>query len=367
MTEYIIVYKPRGRPVNYPYRLFKQIGPPSILFLSLHTYNIPPQTGAGSFVSLYSGGPTFAAQQFLAPPSQTYVTGAQFGAGRLYLSKTGSPTGTVTVTLRADSGSNTPGTTLATVATFDASTLGTSAAPYTWEIPAGTALTLGAKYWLVVNYSGGNSTNTVNVHRTSSSLTGLFSATSTNGTSWTTSSTSWFSIGARFRYIYSYSLSFPYTSAFQSAKRISQVIECLSSLGNVISGGLVEEAVQVNATSVAPPLVKETAIPQATSYTLTGRFLHKRFGAGDSARFTTVPYLYFTDPDLNVEDLGASEAYLLRIVFAENGSILRVNGLVDSDLYGDANTVIDFADLAIPVRRLEWISGSGECTLLVID
>jgi hypothetical protein len=364
MTEYIIVYKPRGRPVNYPYKIFKQVGPPTTFSINLHGYNTGALTGTS--VSLYSGSTTFAAQQFQAPPSQTRVTGAQFGAGRLYLSKTGSPTGTVTVTLRADSGSNTPDTTLATVATFDASTLGTGAF-VEWEIPAGTSLTLGAKYWLVINYGGGNSSNTVNVHRTSDSLTGLYSATSTNGTTWTTSSTSWFSIGARFRYIYSYSLGFPYTSAFQSEKRINQLIECISSTNTVISGGLVEEEVTVNSQNVTPPLVKEKAIPQATSYTITGRFLHKRFTVGDSARFTTTPYLYFTDPDLNVEDLGASEAYLLRVVFAENGSILRVNGLTDSDLYGNANTAIDFADLAIPVRRLEWIYGSGECTLLVID
>jgi hypothetical protein len=363
VTEYVIVYKPRGRPVNYPYKLFKQVGPLTTFSLNLHVHNV--SAASTTYVSLYSGSTTFAAQQFLAPPAQTYVTGAQFGAGRLYLSKTGSPTGTVTVTLRADSGSNTPGTTLATVATFDASTLGTGAY-IEWEIPAGTNLTLGAKYWLVVNYGGGNSTNTVNVHRTSESLTGLYSATSTTGTSWTTSSTSWFSIGTRFRYLYSYSLGFPYTSPFQSEKRINQLIECISATGSVVAGGLVEEAVAVNATSVAPPLVKETAIPQATSYTLTGRFLHKRL-FGDSARFTTTPYLYFTDPDLNVEDLGASEAYLLRVVFAEDGSILRVNGLTDSDLYGNANTAIDFTDLAIPVRRLEWIYGSGECMLLVID
>jgi hypothetical protein len=365
MTEYIIVYKPRGRPVNYPYKLYKQVGPPTTFSLSLHTYDTTALTGTGNFVSLYSGSTTFAAQQFIAPSTQTYVTGAQFGAGRLYLSKTGSPTGTVTVTLRADSGSNTPGTTLATVATFDASTLGTGAF-IEWEIPAGTNLTLGAKYWLVINYGGGNSSNTVNVHRTSATLTGLFSATSTTGTTWTTSSTSWFSIGARFRYLYSYTFSFPYMSAFQSEKRISQLVECVGSADTVISGGLVEETVTVNSQSVEPPLVKETAIPQATSYTLTGRFLHKRF-ASDSTRFTTTPYLYFTDPDLNVEDLEASEAYLLRVVFAEDGSILRINGLTDSDLYGNANTAIDFADLAIPVRRLEWIYGSGECTLLVID
>jgi hypothetical protein len=363
VTEYIIVYKPRGRPVNYPYKLFRQIGPLTTFSLNLHAYNTAALTG--TFVSLYSGSTTFAAQQFQAPPSQTYVTGAQFGAGRLFLSKTGSPTGTVTVTLRADSGSNTPGTTLATVATFDASTLGTGA-NIEWEIPAGTSLTFDARYWLVINYAGGNSSNTVNVHRTSDSLTGLRSATSTTGTTWTTSSTSWFSIGVRFRYLYSYTLSFPYTSAFQSEKRISQLVECVSSTGTVISGGLEEETVTVNSQSVTPPLVKETAIPQATSYTLTGRFLHKRF-ASELARFTTTPYLYFTDPDLNVEDLGASEAYLLRVVFAENGSILRVNGLTDSDLYGNANTAIDFADLAIPIRRLEWIYGSGECIILVID
>jgi hypothetical protein len=354
------VYKPRGRPVNYPYKLFKQVGPPTTFSINLHGDNVGALTG--TFVSLYSGSTTFAAQQFQAPPSQTYVTGVQFGAGRLYLSKTGSPTGTVTVTLRADSGSNTPGTTLATVATFDASTLG-AGAYITWEISAGTNLTFGARYWLVINYAGGNSTNTVNVHRSNTSLTGLYSATSTTGTTWTTSSTSWFSIGTRYRYLYSYSLSFPYTSTFQSAKRLDQLISVGGS-----GSGITSEVVVVNGTNVGPSLTKETVIPQATSYTITGRFLHTVIPSGPtSADFTTTPYLYFTDPDINIEDLGASEAYLLRVRFAENGSILRINNLVDSDLYGNANTAIDFADLAIPVRRLEWIYGSGECTLLVID
>jgi hypothetical protein len=358
MTEYIVVYKPRGRPVNYPYKLYKQVGPPTTFSISLHAYATGALTGGtGTHVSLYSGSTTFAAQQFLAPPTQTYVTEVQFGAGRLFLSKMGSPTGTVTVTLRADSGSDTPGTTLATVAAFDASTLGTGAF-LSWEVPAGTALTFGAKYWLVIHYGGGNSSNTVNVHRTSDSLTGLRSATSTTGTTWTTSSTSWFAIGARFRYLYSYTLGFPYTSAFQSEKRLAQSI----------SGAVTSEEIVVNNTSVGPSLIKETVIPQATNYTITGRFLHTVYISGiTTARFTTTPYLYFTDPDINVEDLDTSEAYLLRVAFSEDGSILRVNGLVDSDLYGDANTAIDFTDLAIPVRRLEWIYGSGECTLLVID
>jgi hypothetical protein len=359
MTEYIIVYKPRGRPVYYPYKVYKQVGPAIAPPIDLHVYNTSALTGSGSYVSLYSGGTTFAAQQFRAPPPQTYLTGAQFVAAKLYLSKTGSPTGTVTVTLRADSGTNTPGTTLATVATFDASSLG-SGAFVSWELPAGTALTLDEKYWIVVNYSGGNSTNTVNVHRTSTTLTGLYSATSTNGTSWTTSSTSWFAIGVRFRYLYSYSFSFPYTSVFRSERRLAQSISAASSIS------VTSEEVAVNNINVGPLLSKETIIPQATGYTITGKFLHTNFTSG-TVYLTTIPFLYFTDPGLNVEDLGASEAYLLRVAFMENGSILRINGLVESDLYGDANVAIDFADLAIPVRTLEWIHGSGECTLLVID
>ncbi|GEM_PF-1230415 len=362
MTEYIIVYKPRGRPVNYPYKQYKQIGPPTTLRLSLHAYS----TGAltGTYVSLYSGSTTFAAQQFLAPPAQSGLTGAQFGAGRMYLSKSGSPSGTVTVTLRADN-NDTPGTVIATVATFDASTLGTGAF-IEWETPAGTSLTLGSKYWLVINYGGGNSTNNVRVHRTGTDLTGLRSATSTNGTSWSVSTSSWFSIGARFRYIYTYSLNFPYSSSFESEKRLEQSITVFGSSGSPVSGH-VEEHVAVNNTTITPPLTRDKTIPQATSYTMSGRFLHTRYATNDSASLTTTPYLYFTDPNISIEDLGASEAYLLRVVFRENGSILRVNGLTDSDLYGDANQALDFTDLAIPVRSLEWVHGSGECTLLVID
>jgi len=350
MTEYFIVYKPRGRPVNYPYKLYKQVGPPTTLSFSLHMYNTNAQ--GGTFVSLFSGSTTFAAQQFLAPPSQTGLTGVQAGSGRLFLSKTGSPTGTVTVTLRADN-NDVPGSVLATVTTFDASILGAGDF-YEWAIPAGTALTFGAKYWLVIHYGGGNSSNTVNVHRTSDSLTGLRSATSTTGTTWSVSTTSWFSIGARFRYIYSYSFGFPYSSALASEKRLSQTVP----------SSLAEEVLQVNGTTITPPLTRDKTIPQATSYTITGRLLPS---GGGAASLTTTPFLYLNDPDLNVEDLGASEAYLLRVAFSENGSILRVNGLPDSDLYGNANQALDFADLAIPIRSLEWIHGSGECTLLVID
>jgi hypothetical protein len=361
MTEYIIVYKPRGRPVNYPYKQYKQIGPPTTLHLSLHAYGTSALSG--TYVSLYSGSTTFAAQQFLAPPAQSGLTGAQFGAARMYLSKTGSPTGTVTVTLRADN-NDTPGTVIATVATFDASTLGTGAF-IEWSLPAGTSLTLGSKYWLVINYGGGSSTNSVRVHRTGTSLTGLRSATSTNGTSWTVSTSSWFAFGARFRYIYTYSLNFPYSSSFESVKRLEQSITAFDSSGSPVSVH-VEEQVSVNNTNITPPLTKDKTIPQATSYTIRGRFLHTHY-ANVSVSLTTAPYLYFTDPNISIEDLGASEAYLLRVVFSEDGSILRVNDMVDSDLYGDAGQAIDFAELSIPVRRLEWIAGSGECTLLVID
>jgi hypothetical protein len=147
---------------------------------------------------------------------------------------------------------------------------------------------------------------------------------------------------------------------FQSERRLAQSIS-IAGTTNVTS-----EEVAVNSTNVGPSLTKETIIPQATSYTITGRLLHTDFTSG-TVYLTTIPFLYFTDSNLNVEDLETSEAYLLRVVFTEDGSILRINGLIESDLYGNANEAIDFADLAIPVRTLEWISGSGECILLVID
>jgi hypothetical protein len=355
MTEYIIVYKPRGRPVNYPYKQYKLIGAPQSNSFSIGGVDI--RGGTGTNVPLYSGSTTFVAQQFTAPPLGSGVSEVRFGGVSFVVYRTGSPSGTATVTLRADS-SNRPGSSIGTIGSFNVSTISTSGTVLDLVSPSpGFLLTSGTKYWVVLNYGGGNSSNYISIHRaTTDAYTDHLFATSTNGTSWTTDANDW-RIGVRFRYYYTYSFSFPYSSAFNSEKRLQH------SLSNIIS-----ENIKVNGTNITPPLSKERTIPQATNYTIEGLYLQSIYVNGSTyATITTTPYFYFMDPDISIEDLGASEAYLLRVVFSENGSILRVNDLTDSDLYGDAGQALDFADLAIPVRRLKWIVGSGECTLLVID
>lgn len=126
----------------------------------------------------------FASTEFMYTASNTSGFGQSFRVGRTaniyqamwYLKKTGSPTGNVTASLYAHSGtfgtnSVPTGTALATSDAVDITTLTTSyrLQPFTFSSPV--SMTAGSEYCLTVEYSGGDASNNLNVGVDNSSPT----------------------------------------------------------------------------------------------------------------------------------------------------------------------------------------------------
>jgi len=154
---------------------------PSVLIDSYASANVNAQ------YDMYGGGGVEEAGQLITLAAPTDITSVKFA-----LKKTGSPTGNVTITLKATTGTigstATPtGAALAT-ATFDAATLTTSFADI--EIPVAYSASSGGLA-LLVSYAGGNSSNYVSIGRDSTSPThaGNAATTATAGSGYTSQST----------------------------------------------------------------------------------------------------------------------------------------------------------------------------------
>lgn len=124
--------------------------------------------------------------------AQSFTVGAFSGVldyVTLKLSKTGSPTGNLTVNLYSDdgTGTNPSGSSLSTSSTLDVSTLTASGVDYTIQFPNDYSMVSGTKYWLVVStsYSFSNS-NHINWYQnnTTDSYTDGNANRSSNGSSW---------------------------------------------------------------------------------------------------------------------------------------------------------------------------------------
>ena len=123
--------------------------------------------------------------------------------------------------------------------------------------------------------------------------------------------------------------------------------------------------IEVNGQSVGTSLTKEEEIPQADNYTITFKcdVNAKSYSLSGSIQ----RYLYYNKQVLTLDDLGASEAYLLEINFGSSGGILRIDDSPDSDLMGAENETLQFTDILIPFRKLEWLSGGGKVLILGVE
>lgn len=126
----------------------------------LDTY---PDSNKGLTYSSYAGSNVKISQSFTCNASGRSLVSAAF-----VVLKAGTPPGTIQYSLYAHSGtygtSSVPtGAPLSTSATYTASSLGTSTTNLTLTFPTPYALTNGANYCIVFEYSGGDSSNYVKV------------------------------------------------------------------------------------------------------------------------------------------------------------------------------------------------------------
>jgi hypothetical protein len=304
---------------------------------------------------MYSGSVTRVAQQVIAP-SSSQLSNLTLVRVVAKLQRVGSPSGTLSVSLYSDS-ANTPGSLLATIGSISVSSISTTATNYTFDAATPLSVTQGTKYWISVEYSGGNSSNYVNAFRDS----GTDRDTSVLGASYTTAWTTEIydrAMAAGFQADYSYGpFDFIYSGVAVKRLRITE------------SGSSVVVTARVlNSQSFSSAISETTPIPQADNYSLvyTVKGNPVSFYNDGAFNLTIQRYLYYAATSITLNQLGYSEGYIWKIIFPSGANQLQVDDNPDA-VFSGTNTTMSFADAPIPFRKLEWIAGGGEVEILVVE
>jgi hypothetical protein len=356
MTELVVVSRPRMRYLKWigggVYKTYlAPIDTPQVDLIK-PDYSA---TFTETAIAMYSGSVTHVAQQVIAPSSSQLSNLTLFRVVAK-LQRVGSPTGTLSVRLYSDS-ANTPGTLLATIGSIDVSTISTTATDYTFDAATPPSVTQGTKYWISVEYGGGNSTNHVRAFRDA----GTDRDTSVLGASYTTAWTTEIydrAMAAGFQADYSYGpFDFIYSGVAEKRLRITE---------NFLNVSVI--ARKLNNQSFSSAITETTVIPQADSYSpvYTIRGTPSSYVAFGTFSLTIRRYLYYATTSITLNQLGYSEGYIWKIIFPTGTNQLQVDDNPDA-LFSGSNTTMSFADAPIPFRKLEWIAGGGEVEILVVE
>jgi hypothetical protein len=304
-------------------------------------------------IPMYSGSVTRVAQQIIAP-SSSLLSNLRLGRVVARLQRVGSPTGTLSVRLYSDNADR-PGTLLATLGSIDVSTISTTATTYTFDAATPPSVTQGTKYWISVEYGGGNSTNYVNAFRDS----GTDRDTSVLGASYTTAWTTEIydrGIVAGFGADYSHSFNFIYSGVAEKRLQITEPSDFSVT------------ARKLNSQSFSSAITETTIIPQTDSYSLvyTVKANPTTVTTAGTFSLTIQRYLYYAATSITLNQLGYSEGYIWKIIFPSGTNQLQVDDNTDA-VFSGTNTTMSFADAPIPFRKLEWIAGGGEVEILVVE
>jgi hypothetical protein len=356
MTELVVVSRPRMRYLKWigggVYKTY--LAPISTPQVDL----IKPDYAAAfteTAIPMYAGSVTRVAQQVIAPSSSQLSNLALFRVVAK-LQRVGSPTGTLSVRLYSDS-ANTPGSLLATIGSRDVSTISTTATEYTFDAATPPSVTQGAKYWISVEYGGGNSTNYVRTFKDA----GTDRDTSVLGASYTTAWTTEIYdrvMAAGFQADYSYGpFDFIYSGVAEKRLRITENFSAVSVIAR-----------KLNNQSFSSAITETTVIPQADNYSLvyTVRGTPNTYVAVGTFSLSIQRYLYYTTTSITLNQLGYSEGYIWKIIFPSGTNQLQVDDNPDA-VFSGSNTTMSFADAPIPFRKLEWIAGGGEVEILVVE
>ncbi|MEM2591152.1 MAG: choice-of-anchor R domain-containing protein, partial [Thermofilaceae archaeon] len=344
MTELIIVSKPRLRFVKWVsggiYKQYlEQLSTPTI-------YTATAELGGSrtAWRNLYSGGTTMAATQFTAGQSAS-VQNISLARAWCTLAKSGSPSGTLYVRLYSDN-NNVPGSSLATIGSLSVTSLTTSPTEYTFTPASPISLTQGTKYWIVVEYTGGGSTNYVIIY------TGTYGALTNRAyytTSWTVESNTRGASVGHYSLTIVQTVDFVYSGAAEKRLKAAPYTNYTTI-----------DARRLNGQSLSGDLVETQSIPQTSQYTIEYDVTGNNMWSNSRAQFswTTTRYLYYAGSSITLDQLGGSEAYVTR-VSSGNAFHLRIDDNPDADLITSGGATITFEPGTLPFRKLEWVSGSG--------
>jgi hypothetical protein len=356
MTELVVVSRPRTRYLKWigggvSKTYLAPINTPQVDLIK------PDYTTAftTTAIPMYAGSVTRVAQQVIAPSSSQLSNIALFRVVAL-LQRVGSPTGTLSVRLYSDS-ANTPGSLLATIGSIDVSTISTSLMDYIFDAATPPSVTQGTKYWISVEYGGGNSTNYVRAFRDA----GTDRDTSVLGASYTTAWTTEIydrAMAAGFQADYSYGpFDFIYSGVAEKRLQITENFSAVSVIAR-----------KLNNQSFSSTITETTVIPQADNYSLvyTVRGTPNTFIAVGTFSLSIQRYLYYAATSITLNQLGYSDGYIWKIRFPSGTNQLQVDDNPDA-VFSGTSTTMSFADAPIPFRKLEWIAGGGEVEILVVE
>jgi len=346
MTELLIVSKPRGR-------IHRWIGG------GVYKEYQSPVTGSDDLTDIIMSG-TFSttankymAQQFYVKPINCSSVKLRKVVIKLY--RTSDADGTLYVELWDDN-DGVPGSKIADIGSMNVADITTDSAGADYEFTPSSSISLDSEtyYWIVLYYpnyyySTTNPKYVYSFKADSDIYSDGKSAESDDGSSWTTDVNDLkvdvyfeLEIQAVFDFIYSGT----------GVKRLEATITCNTVL-----------KIYVNNQDVGTSLTKDESIPDADNYTVKIQY----YPDSNGISYSIQRYLYYNKTVITLEDLDVSEAYLQEIEYGADGGVLRVDDSPDSDLVGSADETLQFTDILVPFRKLEWISGGGEVLILGVE
>jgi len=337
MTELLIVSKPRGRIHKWIYGQYKEyLNPVSLSFQDNLTLLID---ATGAEESTYN---TQLAQRFRTPNG----TEIRIKQVSLWLRNPDPTTytGTIYVELWSDQDGS-PGSKIADIGTIDQSTMDTAFAEYSFNVDL--LVQPNTYYWIYVYVDPA-----YEISYWEKSTSDVYM----DGYAWKGDGTDLSAYDFHMKLIYDgyydVNLDFIYDGAAE--KRLQ--IDFTSSTGL--------EKIIVNDQDTGSDLLKEESIPQADNYTIRFEFTQ---GADVDLSGSIQRWLYFNKTSITLDDLNFSEAYIQEIEYGSDGGVLRIDDDPAGDLVGSANETIQFTDILVPFRKLEWISGGGEVLILGVE
>ena len=344
MTELLIVSKPRGRIFKWIYGQYKEYLSPISFDKGSFTN---PLTVNATGTDLLTGGKNYAkykrAQRFKTPnifPDGNKITLVKVVIRLKQLN--GLLTGSIAIQLWSDDNGS-PGTKLADLGTLNAEDLTTSYQDF--EISCSVELDPNTHYWIYVDCSDAWD-DRIDWDGSSDVYTDGY--TWNNDTGNETDKDAYLEVHYQSPK-FTINLDFIYSGAAEKRLEIT------------FSGSQTVDDITVNGQSVGTDLLKDDSIPQADNYSIV-----LTVSAGDVSG-SIQRWLYFNKTSITLDDLAVSEAYIQEIDYGSDGGVLRIDDDPAGDLVGSADEKIQFTDILVPFRKLEWISGGGEVLILGVE
>lgn len=355
MTEVIVLSKPRTRFVKWRGGIGYHMYMSSIALPqqsdSVNNLSIIPTTTT----SINFFGTRIFAQQFWTPNRSNLG----FRSVAFLMSRVGNPTGTLTVELRNDASTPTAGSLIGTIGSMSISSIPTSATLVEFTTNAALPLAPNTRYWIIGNFafSSSDSNNYISIIRSNNEdVHANANSGWWDGFTWSLNSFDYRTeIGFRFvGATYTATLDFQYIG--HGIKRLEDIAS---------HSGITITNVTVNGTNVGSSLTRDDNIPQSSSYSLTYTF--NSSGSSYTIQPTIQRYLLFIGQVLTLEDLGGSEAYVTKVTMGSGGGHLRIDDDPSSELFAPSSTSFVFETGTVPFRKLEWLAGSGDVDILVVE